>query len=542
MRVLMKRKSEENNEIMPANKRLAYLKKTFSGEVVSKHISKEIKNLESFEDALNEKDLEKFKLLINREGFYPSKEDMIKGPYEFTLPYGSIDGETKLSGSLLHLLILNDFTEAIEYILNNFSNEVNIESDIHRDEMDQQGISVGEGLEVFFPVPVTPLVLATKFEKHDIVEILLRHGANKFIEQEAELDKQKITYIANILENKKYVALKKFIENNKHFLHKEFHIISTKIDNNEGLQEAGFNLLHILAHEGFFEAIEIIASNFKEDIEIDIKVNSQINDKGALALYNIKNECAVVGFDADQYSPLMVAAYLGDLNVAKTLISLGANKNAEAGCYGNSPLMIAASKGHIEIVKLLLDNGADINQNTTDVDGPALSQAIDNGHYEIAKELINKGANVNVSSENGTPLECMIEGKIQDESHGFNPKNLPLVIDLLTHGAKINANMLKLASDQGNKELLSLLSLTKTFYDVLKFNSPSETLIKELDTVEKASFINELVKNFFELSNSSTIDNSAGQKINIGAKYFADKLAQHDNFELDLNGLTDEPV
>ena len=58
-------------------------------------------------------------------------------------------------------------------------------------------------------------------------------------------------------------------------------------------------------------------------------------------------------------TPLMLAAFNGDLRAVQTLLAQGANVNA-ADKDGDTALMFAAFKGHVAMVRLLLDYGADV--------------------------------------------------------------------------------------------------------------------------------------------------------------------------------------
>lgn len=55
---------------------------------------------------------------------------------------------------------------------------------------------------------------------------------------------------------------------------------------------------------------------------------------------------------------MVIAAYLGEVEVVQSLLSQGADPN-DLSIYFGFPLSAAARRGHPSIVKLLLDNGAD---------------------------------------------------------------------------------------------------------------------------------------------------------------------------------------
>ena len=61
----------------------------------------------------------------------------------------------------------------------------------------------------------------------------------------------------------------------------------------------------------------------------------------------------------EEYTPLHLAASVGRLDMALTLILNGSNVNAK-DTFGETPLHRAAKKGNELMTKILLDNGADI--------------------------------------------------------------------------------------------------------------------------------------------------------------------------------------
>ncbi len=120
------------------------------------------------------------------------------------------------------------------------------------------------------------------------------------------------------------------------------------------------------------------------------------------------------------FTPLDWAATGGHSEVAKLLIKAGAevSTRTEGGC--TTPLHWAARKGHLEMCKTLIDAGFDVN----DIDGlpdrTALHWALCGKRRRIALDLcellINSGADVNASDDAGsTPLHCAARFKL-DES------------------------------------------------------------------------------------------------------------------------------
>jgi ankyrin repeat protein len=92
--------------------------------------------------------------------------------------------------------------------------------------------------------------------------------------------------------------------------------------------------------------------------------------------------------NAKGYSALMLAAYNGQLEASRYLISIGADLNSTDPA-GNSILMGVAFKGHKEILELLLMHGAD-PQHKNRAGQDALQFAHMFGRFDCA-ELLQKG-------------------------------------------------------------------------------------------------------------------------------------------------------
>lgn len=178
-------------------------------------------------------------------------------------------------------------------------------------------------------------------------------------------------------------------------------------------------------------------------------------------------------------SPVLFAAYYHHPAMARVLVEAGAALNIfEAAAIGEaqrvgalldadpallnavspdgfSPLGLAAFFGQAEVAARLLDRGADVNavsHNAMRV-GPLLS-AVTGNHTELARMLVAAGADVNAAQQGGfTPLM----GAAQNG-------NAELVRLLLSHGAvpdAVNENGLSaadLAQEEGHGEVLILLA------------------------------------------------------------------------------------
>lgn len=101
-----------------------------------------------------------------------------------------------------------------------------------------------------------------------------------------------------------------------------------------------------------------------------------------------------------------VAIEKGDLDAVKTLVEEGNTPDTPIDYGGNrlTPLMKAAWEGELEIARYLIDKGADVNYSNQDKETP-LHQAIGREQVDLVRFLIEKGAKVNVADVRGfTPL------------------------------------------------------------------------------------------------------------------------------------------
>lgn len=141
----------------------------------------------------------------------------------------------------------------------------------------------------------------------------------------------------------------------------------------------------------------------KDNFNIDylFRINSDYN--------NSNEEVAFVTFAEEflpvRYGLLHLATYIDCEHLAKALIE----KNAKVdviGSDGSTPLLLAAKLGNIKLAKVFIENGANVNvRNECESEDTPLHCAVCFGHIEVAKTLIKNGANVDAVNKNGnTPL------------------------------------------------------------------------------------------------------------------------------------------
>jgi len=107
-------------------------------------------------------------------------------------------------------------------------------------------------------------------------------------------------------------------------------------------------------------------------------------------------------------TPLLVAVFKKDMELARVLLAAGANVNF-AGGDGFTPLLVAAARGQEAIAQLLLDHGAAVDTANDQGETPLLL-ALQEENVPLTEVLLRKGAAVNVADKRGmTPLRVAIE-------------------------------------------------------------------------------------------------------------------------------------
>jgi ankyrin repeat protein len=137
-------------------------------------------------------------------------------------------------------------------------------------------------------------------------------------------------------------------------------------------------------------------------------------------------------------TPLQAAAEADNLEIAKTLLEMGADINAGSKDWRGTALQAAAKRGSCTVVEFLLRHGADINAiSHADSYGTALLEAVNKSHMELVRILLRYNANPNV----------------------------PGSVDF--HGKRCQKTPLQLATEMGSVELSQLLVKAGARADIL---------------------------------------------------------------------------
>ena len=115
----------------------------------------------------------------------------------------------------------------------------------------------------------------------------------------------------------------------------------------------------------------------------------------------------------DGETPVFIAAKQGNVKILEILLARGCNAN-KATVIGETALFIAVKKGNVEIVNILLAHGVDKNQATHDGETPVFIAA-KQGNVEIVNILLAHGCDIEIPRTDGfTPLDVAIQENKQD--------------------------------------------------------------------------------------------------------------------------------
>jgi uncharacterized protein len=160
--------------------------------------------------------------------------------------------------------------------------------------------------------------------------------------------------------------------------------------------------------------------------ELDLATAAGVGDFERVKELVGKNPKSVHTPTADGFTPLGLAAYLGQRPIVGYLLRQGADVN-HVGPEPNrfTALTGAISAGHADVVEVLVANGADVNHRYEEGNTP-LTEAAFGGDARIVRTLLEHGADPNVRNKAGKTALSLAMEKGNREAADV----------LLKHGAK----------------------------------------------------------------------------------------------------------
>lgn len=161
--------------------------------------------------------------------------------------------------------------------------------------------------------------------------------------------------------------------------------------------------------------------------------------------------------NSKKQSLLMIATYKDNFQVARLLVSLGADVNQQDDIQ-NSPFLYAGASGYLEFVQLFLQHGADFDV-LNRYNGSALIPAAEKGHVETVRLLANT-PNYPINHVNRLGWTALMEAVVLSDG---GKKHLEIIQILLDAGADKNIpdkdgiTALTHARNRGFKEIAQIL-------------------------------------------------------------------------------------
>ncbi|XP_069794212.1 KN motif and ankyrin repeat domain-containing protein 4-like [Narcine bancroftii] len=191
-----------------------------------------------------------------------------------------------------------------------------------------------------------------------------------FLQELQEMSPELLHFIVNLADDNQNTALHYSVSHSN--FHVVRHLLDTGMCNVDHQNKAGYTAT-------------MLASLTSAETDEEVAVVMQL-----LHLGNVNIQASQAGQTA-----LMLAVCHGRIDVAKALLSSGANVNIQDS-DGSTALMCASEHGHVEIVKLLLAQ-PECNSALTDKDGStAMNIALQAGEKDIA-ELLSLHMNSGIS-------------------------------------------------------------------------------------------------------------------------------------------------
>lgn len=243
--------------------------------------------------------------------------------------------------------------------------------------------------------------------------------------------------------------------------------------------------IHDASQQGDIDAVKKLLEESPELIDLEDETGhtplhyAAVGGQTEVARFLLSKGADVNALNALNQSVLLYAAYFGNAEITAALIAGGA-KLDDQDIVGRTPLHYAARQRSVDALMLLIDNKADLNARDSIGETP-LHFAIRWGYDDVAEMLIDAGADLNIEKNDGTSYLHLASIKGYSE----------VVNLLLKRGMQVNAQdnsgrtPLYFAAKYGNKKVADLLvAHGAKAKDLEKNFGPSPLLQQELKTGE----------------------------------------------------------
>ncbi|XP_053597550.1 ankyrin-1 [Microplitis demolitor] len=302
----------------------------------------------------------------------------------------------------------------------------------------------------------TLLHTACKFERVEIVKLLIKYGADSNIKNIDNkppiiysISKNNLEIFNLLLDSGAHVE-----KNDPTLLNEAAYVANIsmiKILLERGVDVNGKNELEITGlHSVVYKANDNLMRRLSDNqaresivnffLNIGADVNAQITDNRSvlhLAVENnyesiveiiLKHNANVNLIDNKGRSPLFIAVKNNNEKITQILLKYNANVNLP-NLNNVTPLHIAIVNKYEKLVEILLENNADTSSRYLNEDNTPLHMAIKYNFDNITKMLLKHNADVNLKNLNGsTPLHIAVKSN-----------NLNIVKTLLENNADVNA-------------------------------------------------------------------------------------------------------
>jgi ankyrin repeat protein len=250
----------------------------------------------------------------------------------------------------------------------------------------------------------------------------------------------------------------------------------------------------------------IIMGNLKI-VKYLLSINAEFNNKAKISYNFVVKNGKIISFvkvfennGETGDTPLIIAIKSEKEKIIKLLLNKGAEINLKNN-HSNIPLNVAIETNNMNIILFLLKKGANVNPEYKSWNTP-LILAIKNENFDVVKLLVENGADVNSKNLNNvTPLIYTVS--IFSADSKFSDKRFEIVKYLIKKGAKIEDDLVFMATNAGSIDLINFL-----LKNGAKLSQKGKKGLSEVELAAKKGCL-EILKKYLEIRNDKNDINKA---------------------------------